>query len=181
METLADLLRNEILWRNTDLVANLVSRQPGLFGELFRIFSGNTEPLSRRAAWALDIVSEKNPELIQPYLDEIVDLLPSFRHDGLKRHSLRILSRSPLPSESHLGNLVNLCFNLLLSPGESVSAKVYSMEILYKISQIEPDLKKELADSIEWRMNEETPGFKNRGQKIMKKLYSEIAANQKSL
>jgi hypothetical protein len=48
------------------------------------------------------------------------------------------------------------------------------MEILYRISQVEPDMKKELADSIEWRMNEETAGFRNRGQKLLKKLYMEL-------
>jgi hypothetical protein len=62
----------------------------------------------------------------------------------------------------------------LLSPKEAVAPKVYCMEILYRISQVEPNLKKELADSIEWRLNEESPGFKNRGLKILKKLYSEI-------
>ncbi len=180
MDTLLDLLLLEMSRRNTDVVADLVRQKPELFGELFHIFSGNTEPASRRAAWALDIVSEKNPALILPYLDQIVELLPLFRHDGLKRHSLRMLSRSPLPSESHLGNLINLCFTMLISPGEAVCAKVFSMEILYRISQIEPDLKKELVDSIEWRLNEGTPGFKNRGQKIVKKIYSEISGNPKA-
>jgi hypothetical protein len=54
------------------------------------------------------------------------------------------------------------------------------MEILYRITRIEPDLKKELADSIEWRMNEETAGFKNRGQKMINRLYREIDETRKA-
>jgi hypothetical protein len=42
------------------------------------------------------------------------------------------------------------------------------------MSQTEPDLKQELADSIEWRMQEETPGFRNHGSKLLKKLYREM-------
>jgi hypothetical protein len=122
----------------------------------------------------LDLVSEEKPELIAPYLEEIIDLLPQFRHDGLKRHSMRILARSPLPDERRLGKLIQICFDWLLSPKEAEAAKIYCMEILFRITRIEPDLKKELADSIEWRMNEETSGFKNHGQKLINKLYVEI-------
>jgi hypothetical protein len=51
---------------------------------------------------------------------------------------------------------------------------MFSMEILYRISQQEPEMKKELADSIEWRMQEETPGFRTHGKKLLKQLYREL-------
>ena len=173
-DTLDELLLSETSRRTTDLIADIVIRKPELFEELFRIFSQNTEPASRRAAWVIDTVSEKHPEFIEPYLDEIVKLLPSFVHDGLKRHSMHILARSPLRSGDCLGMLIKISFDWLLSPAEAVATKVHCMEVLYRISQAEPDLKKELADSIEWRMNEETPGFKSRGRKMLKLLDSEI-------
>ena len=174
-----DCLLLEMSRRNTDLVADLVFQKPELFEELFLVYARNEEPVSRRAAWALDTVAEQYPELLSSHLGEIIDLLPKFRHDGLKRHSLRMLARSPLPSGNRLGELITICFDWLISPNEAVSAKVYCMELLYRISQLEPDIKKELADSIEWRMNEETPGFKNRGQKTLKKLYFEIHSHPK--
>jgi len=172
--SLDEFLLLEMSKRNTDLVAGLIIQKPALFDELFRIFASNKEPVSRRAAWVIDSVSEKHPELIEPHLDDIIELLSTFDHDGLKRHSLRMLARSPFPSERYLGKLIKICFDWLLSPNEAVAAKVYCMEILYRVSQVEPDLRKELADSIEWRLNEETPGFKNRGEKMLKKLYMEI-------
>jgi len=160
--------------RNTDLVADLVFQKPELFEEFFRVFTGNSEPASRRAAWVVDTVSEKRPELLVSHIPDIIAMLPVFKHDGLKRHSIRMLARSPLPSGNLLGILITICFDWLISPQEAVSTKVFCMEILYRISQAEPDLKKELADSIEWRLNEETVGFKNRGQKMLKKLYAEM-------
>jgi len=48
------------------------------------------------------------------------------------------------------------------------------MELLYRISQQEPEMKKELADSIEWRMQEEKPGFRSRGKKLLKRLHHEL-------
>jgi hypothetical protein len=178
--TLNELLLFETSRRNTDLVAEMVYQEPRLFEELFRVYSENIEPVSRRAAWVIDSVSEKHPSFIAPHLYEIIELLPTFRHDGLKRHSMKILARSPLPSGDHLGALIKICFEWLLSPNEAVAAKIYCMEVLYRISQIEPDLKKELADSIEWRMNEETAGFKNRGQKMVRKLCYEMDRNKKT-
>ena len=179
-ETLDDLLLVETSRRNTDLVAGIIFQKPELFGKLFRLFARNEEPLSRRAAWVLDTVAENYPNLVEPYLNDIIELLPTFSHDGLKRHSMRILARSPLPSGGHLGELINISFEWLLSPQESVAVKVYCMEILYRVSQVEPELKKELADTIEWRLNEESAGFKNRGQKMLKKLYFEIENALKS-
>jgi hypothetical protein len=173
-ESLESLLLIENSRRNTDLVADLILQKPELFDELVRIFLKNKEPVSRRAAWVTDIVSEKKPELILKYLDEIVIGLPQFTHDGMKRESLRILSRSPLPDQQ-LGLLIKLCFDWLTSAGESAAVKVYSMELLYRISLQEPELKKELTDSIEWRMQEETPGFVARAKKLLKKLNRELS------
>lgn len=173
-DTLDDLLLLETSRRNTDLIAGIIYRKPELFEELFRIFASGKEPQSRRAAWVIDTVSEEYPELIAQHLGEIIDMLPSSGHDGLKRHSLRILARSPLPAGKRLGILINTCFDWLVSMHEAVAVKVYCMDVLYRISLTEPDLKKELADSIEWRINEGTAGFKNRGNKMMKKLRSEI-------
>jgi hypothetical protein len=44
------------------------------------------------------------------------------------------------------------------------------MEILYRISEIEPDLKPELADSIRMQMIEGTPGIKCCGRRILDRL-----------
>jgi hypothetical protein len=171
---LDELLLLETSRRNTDFISDIVFQKPALFEELFRIFASNVEPLSRRAAWVIDTVSEKQPELIAPHLDEIIDLMLKFHHDGLKRHSMRMLARSPLPSHDHLSQLINISFDWLLSLRESIAVKIYCMEVLYRISQVEPDLKKELADSIECRLNEESAGFKNRRRKMLKKLYFEM-------
>jgi len=61
-----------------------------------------------------------------------------------------------------------------VSPSEPPAVKVHAREILYRASQIEPDLKQELIDSIEWRLNEESAGIRNRGEKLLGKLYGEL-------
>jgi hypothetical protein len=172
-QTLVDLLMVESSRRNTDLVADLVLKKPELFDEIVRIFLDNKGPVGWKAAWVADVVSEKRPDLLEPYIEEIVSQLGSFLNDGVKRESLRMLARSPLPKEQ-LGLYITLCFTWLTSAQESVAVKMFSMEILYRISQQEPEMKKELADSIEWRMQEEPPGFRAHGKKLLKQLYREL-------
>ena len=156
---------------HTDRLVEILRQHPEWHNELIHIYLSNKEPFSRRILWAIDLYSFENPEIINPHLEMIAGLLPEFSHDALRRHSLHILSRSPLPS-SELGNLINICFDWLLSPNHNAAVKVYCMEILFRISLMEPAIKQELADCIEFRLNEETPGFKNRGLKILKKLSS---------
>jgi hypothetical protein len=74
----------------------------------------------------------------------------------------------------NLGLLVSNCFDWLTSSKEPVGIKMFSMEILYRISQQELEMKKELADSIELRMEEETPGFQAHGKQLLKRLYREL-------
>ena len=64
--------------------------------EVFDMVLRNEEPLSRRAIWVLDLASEEQPELMEPNLVKLFQALPNFKHDGLKRHSLRILNRYPI-------------------------------------------------------------------------------------
>ncbi|MCX6281594.1 MAG: hypothetical protein NTU51_06505 [Bacteroidetes bacterium] len=161
---------------HTDRLLDIIRTHPEWHNELIDIYLANEEPCSRRIVWAIDLYSIENPGIIETHLERIVDLLPLFNHDALRRHSLHILSRFPVPALC-LGSLLGLCFEWLLSPVQPPAVKVYCMEILYTISLDEPELRKELADCIEYRLNEETPGFKNRGLKILKKLSIPLGKN----
>jgi hypothetical protein len=158
---------------HADMLVEAALQNRDFFNSLVTVYLANTEPHSRKAAWAVDLCVEKEPGLIHPWIGEMIQMLEKFSHDGLKRHTLRMLMHVPLPEEE-LGTLVKMCFEWLVTPSASVSVKVLSMEILYRVSQSEPDLKKELADSIEWRLEEENAGFRNKGLKILKKLSREI-------
>ncbi len=172
-QDITELLMQDNSRTNTDFVGGFVRQKPELINELWEIYLSEREPVSRRAAWIIDTVSENNPGWIQPYMTQLINKLPGFKHDGLKRHGLRMISRCPIPEEK-VAELVNICFEWLLSPSEAVAAKFYCMNILYDISQQLPEMKHELIDSIEFQLPEGTPGFKSIGKKILTKLYQEV-------
>ena len=168
-KTLSELLRKGMGRNRADVVADAVEQRPELFPELVRLYLGCEDPSARVAAWATDLCAERHPDWIYPFIEQMAASLPRFRHDAFKRHTLRMLMRLPLP-EQELGTLINTCFDWLTSHKEAAAQKVYAMEILYRVTLSEPDLAKELAESIRWRLSEETAGFRNRGLKILKKL-----------
>jgi hypothetical protein len=167
--TLEELLSREQSRANTDQIVEIISQRPELFYDLWRIFSLNKNPVSRRAAWVIDILTETNNLLQSSHLMAMISMLPSFKADGLKRHSLRMLERNNLP-EAKMGELVSLCFQYLENPKESVAVKMFSLKILNKLAQNEPDICSEVIDIIEMQMEESTPGFRSIGKKVIKNL-----------
>jgi hypothetical protein len=150
----------------TDFVADIVSNRPELVSELWEIYLAMEEPVSRRAAWIIDTASENKPAWVDPFLQELIEKLPVFNHDGLKRHALRIIARTTFPAGTE-GELLNITFEWLLSPTESVAVKMYCIQILYRLSATEPDILQELYDTIEFQMADGTPGFRGIGSKMM--------------
>jgi len=150
----------------TDFVADIVGKRPELVSELWEIYLAMEEPVSRRAAWIIDTASENKPDWVIPFLSSLIEKLPVFNHDGLKRHALRMIARLPFAKDSE-GVLLDIAFNWLSEPTESVAVKMYCMQILYRLSETEPDILQELYDTIEFQMADGTPGFRSIGSKMM--------------
>ena len=125
--------------------------------------------MSRRAAWVIDYFTEEQPQFLNVKIEELAESLPGFSADGLKRHSMRMLSRSSLPVKQ-LGVLTDISFKWLQSPVESVAVKMYCIVILERITGIYPELIPELCDIIDIQMDEATPGFKSIAMKTLKRL-----------
>lgn len=157
----------------TDFVADIVSKRPELINELWKIYFAIEEPVSRRAAWIIDTASEDKPGWVEPFLPELIEKLPLFNHDGLKRHALRMIARMPIPAGFE-GALMNIAFEWLLSVDESIAVKMYCIQILYRLSESEPDILQELYDTIEFQMADGTPGFRSIGSKMMKQIDQDI-------
>lgn len=166
---LREILRLDPSRRNIDQIIKIVNRSPELFDSLWSIFIECNNPESRRAAWAIDILNEDLTFLEGSHLKTLVRMLPTFKHDGLKRHSLRILERNAIPEECE-GELVSICFKWLEAPNSPVAVKMYCLKILCGIAVKEPFIARELIDIIELQMVESTPGFKSIGTKVIRKL-----------
>lgn len=172
---LEDLLRIDQSRINTDQVVEMIIQKPEMFDTLWAIYLKNEEPVSRRAAWVMDILTDRMPLLKESQLEMMINLLPEFKHDGLKRHTLKILERNDT-WEKNMCQLMVICFQWLESPYESAAVKVFCMKILEKMALIEPQISRELIDIIDIQMPEASPSFRSIGMKVQKKL-QKLSAN----
>ena len=93
-----------------------------------------------------------------------------------KVNGKQIFTMVPLPekNEELLGRIANFCFELMQSGTERAALRVYSMEILYRISNIEPIIKQELAMVITQLNEYGSPGFQSWVRKTLKRLEKEM-------
>jgi hypothetical protein len=166
---LIDLLKLEPSRSNIDQIINIVTSNPELFDTLWDIYLQNKDPESRRAAWAIDLLNEQGYQFKRFDLNEIINLLPSLKHQGMKRHSLRIIFSKEIP-EDQIGVLTDICFRWLESPASSVAVKMFAIKILTKVAEKEPTISRELIEIIEIQLDESTAGFRSIGLKTIRKL-----------
>jgi hypothetical protein len=162
-----------------DIAIAEVDKNPALFNEAWELTMKDEYPISMRAARVVDECAERNPGLIEPYLDEMIRRLPEIVTDGVKRGFLRFLVRTKAKLTPTLrGYLVDTCFDFLSSGSSSIAIRYYSLLILYEISKREKTLKTELLDVVEDGIFRNQFGDGSAVANIRKKLYKEIQSGR---
>jgi len=150
----------------TDAIANKIGNEPTEFKKIIDIIFTEKAPLPQRASWLLAVCGRSHPDLITPYISKFIDTLPQLKVDGIKRNMLSGLCSQDIPKKLQ-GKMVNICFDFILDPDETVAVKVLSLDILWKIAQQHPELKNELKAVIEDQIPKTTAAFLSKGRKIL--------------
>ena len=149
-DELKSMINNMMSMQEADWLATSALENPVLFSKLLEYSYSADKKLAFRASWTISKVCDKYPAIILPHLDEIVKSLPRSDNESVIRSFLRILSLNDLEklSSNHHGILADYCFTSLTDADSAIAVKAYSMEILYKLALIYPELGNELATSI---------------------------------
>lgn len=142
-----------------------------LFEQIYLLIFSDDPRLAWHACWIVDKASEQCPNLLNDKITQLIKTLLFTQDRSIKRHLTRILCRSQIP-DVLLGDLVSRSFDLL-QPAEAVAVRVNAMQLLFNITQYQPDLKGELASVLEMLLEEGgSAGFVNRSSKLLKQLRS---------
>lgn len=165
-------VNNMMGMKEAEWVAASAIDNPAIFLKLFEYSLSTDKRLAFRASWTLTKVCDRFPEIIYPYLEQIVENLSKIDNESSLRSFLRIISLSELEkiSSRKQGLLADFCFSALNSGFSAIAVKAYSMEILYKLSLVYPELANELSTSIGMLMEDGSAGINSRGRAILKKL-----------
>lgn len=158
--------------KEADWIATSAIDNPEIFKKLLEYSFSDDKKLAFHASWTLTKVCDKYPEIIFPHLAEIIESLDKIENESAQRSFLRIISLSNMSriGTKHHGMLAEHCFNALRSGFSAIAIKAYSMETLYKLALIYPELANELAATITMLQGEGSAGIIARGKIILKKL-----------
>lgn len=170
---LEDYIRNTLYKENVSVVVNYIGKDTKRFAHLMELFFSDDNRLAQRAAWVMSHSVEKQPQLVNPYIEKLVKHLYKSHEDAIKRNSLRILQYIDIP-EPLWGETLEKCFEYLESNNEAIAIRAFSMTVVYNISQHIPEIKPELKGLIEEIIVFGSAGLKSRGNKILKKLAKEL-------
>ncbi len=172
--TKEDLIELLDSWENMEIMVKKIINNPNYFRLLLDIALYNKEQKSWRAAYVVDKIHDITPELLLPFLDEMTLQLKEEKNSSKKRHFLKLISMNTI-AKKHQVFLVDYCLITLKSDKEPPAVRVHAMQILFNISENEPELKSEILAAIEHEMRyHSTAGIISRGSKLAKKLRNYI-------
>ena len=167
------LLMQQLSRQHMEYVAHCIGDNEKEFGRLMTVVLHGREPVVQRAAWAMDACLDVHPKLLSPYVETLIDALPRFGNDGVKRQVVKALAVRQIPEKLE-GQLADLCFCWLQSSAVPVAIKVHCIQILANITVRHPDLAVELRTVISEQIPRSSAGLASRGRKILKRLQSAI-------
>jgi 8-oxo-dGTP diphosphatase len=158
--------------KEVEWIAASAIENPLIFKKLFDYSISGDKKLSFHSSWALTKISDKNPGLLEAYIPYIIESLDKLENESTLRSFFRILSLSDIGKidQRYHGILAESCFSALRSGFSAIAVKAYSMEIIYKLALIYPELAHELAASINMLHGEGPAGVIARGRMILKRL-----------
>jgi hypothetical protein len=171
-------LENEILREHSKRQAVAIARWVGhdkiRFRNLMTLLLHGDYLVTQRAAWIVSECAQHRPELIIPWLGQLLTRMqePGV-HVAVPRNVLRVFESIRIPSALQ-GKVVTLCFDYLVEPSSPIAIHAYSMSILLRIAEEEPDLRNELRAAIERLLPTGSPGVNARARKVLKKLEGKV-------
>ena len=153
-----------------DEIVKWIGNNQKRFDELITLFFGNDKLISQRSGWPLSFAAIANPSFINKHLGKLVaNLKKENLHDAVKRNTIRLLQETEIPPKFQ-GDVMNICFDFLISPTEKPAIKAFSLTVLENLSKIYPEIKQELKTIIKDRWDYETAAFRSRARKILKRI-----------
>lgn len=167
-----ELISRIVGTKGADWVAGAVCENELLLGKLIYFSFQDDQKLAFHSSWILSKAHEKTPDIFTPYLSRIIQNLNKLLNESAMRSFLKILSVTDLSgiSVKDHGILADLCFKLLKSTTSAIALKAYSMEILYRLTLIYPELTTELVFAVRPVCDNDSAGVASKARSVLKKL-----------
>lgn len=156
---------------NADLVEAHVVRTPGAIVELMVCFLGEEVKVAQRSSQVVGNLGRHHPEMLQPWWEDMMEAGVEPVHIAIRRNLARYFCELELPIPEKLESQIASAFTTWATDTDvPVAVAVFAMQFVADRHKTYPKLAKRIQQEIESRMDSGSPGFCNRGRKILKQM-----------
>ncbi len=152
----------------SSIAASFINHQNPM-QELMDCFFSDDWVLCQKSSWPVTMVADRAPQLLEPYLSQMIDNLDKPQHDAVIRNTVRAWQLMDLPEE-YEGKIYDRCFEYFADPQYPVAVRVFSMTVCGNIAMRHPSLAAEIIPIIEDNWDHATAAWRGRGKKELKRL-----------
>ena len=172
-------IRQQLLKRNSranaDVVIAHVTRNPEAIVELMVCFLSDEVQVAQRASQVVGDIGRRNPELLKPWWDEMLQAAQQPIHDAIRRNVARYFSELDLTLPAKLERSLLQLFTEWACEAETpVAITVFSMQFVADRADRFPDESCRIKAMILSRINSDSAsaGFRCRGKQVLQQLDS---------
>ncbi|UCE35888.1 MAG: hypothetical protein JSW00_09985 [Thermoplasmata archaeon] len=151
-----------------DEVVEDILKNPSLFGEVFKGMSHDDPKVRMRSADALEKVSSKHPEYLQPYKKRLISEVSVSDQQEVQWHVAQMFSYLKLTRKER-EKVVSILFSYIDGTKSNI-VKVFSMETLTELAESDDNLKPRVIGKIKKEIKSGSSAVVNRGRKLIKLL-----------
>ncbi|MBN2666808.1 MAG: (deoxy)nucleoside triphosphate pyrophosphohydrolase [Bacteroidales bacterium] len=166
------MLENTHGRKEAEWLAEMAAEKEDILSRLINFSFSADNKLSSKASWSLSKIHDKHPVILARFIPVIIGSLDRLNNESVRRSFMKIISLSDITvvNRKQQGILADYCFRMLRSGFSSIAVKAYSMEIIYRLAQVYPELTGELAATINLLQDEKSAGIIAKGRIILKRL-----------
>jgi hypothetical protein len=139
----------------------------GNFDELFKLIFHYERALVVRAADAVEKITRKHPEYLEPHKNQLLNILKGADHKELKWHIAQLITRVSL-SQEELTDVWHILTYWALNRNENKIVRVNALQGLFDISRQHPHIGSDFENTIEQTSHELIPSIQARIRKLRK-------------
>ena len=139
-----------------DRIAAQAENDPALFAELAAMTKADDSTAAWHAAWALERIARRRPDLFEPMRSSVTRRAMEERRQGVQRLLLSILNRMETPPEPDAG-LLDFCLGGIRSPQLSIAARSLCIKLACKLCRTHAPLTHELKLYLEYSDGDRLP------------------------
>ena len=152
----------------SDKVVQEILDKPSLFRKVFEGMLSNDPIVRMRSADAIEKVSAKHPEYLQPFKSELINQISKIKQQEVQWHAAQMFSYIKI-NKTERDKIIKILLSYIKTTDSSI-VKVFSMQTLADFAEKDEQINPQIIKLIKEMMEKGSPAIISRGKKLLNRL-----------